>query len=254
MSGYQRVPLVVGYPGKSTEHGALGWSTVTLLATDDRLVLVDTGSFGMRPLLATRLAEHGIEPADMTDILLTHAHYDHAANYLLFPRANVWISSAELSWAAAAGATFMPLPELYAADLARNARTRRIEDDGEFLPGIEAFAAPGHTPGSLVYRATGQDGPILFTGDAAKNRAELLSGEADMSLDRPASEESIRRIRRLWRESDRTLLVPGHDLPLRWTGEEAHYEGTRRAAIHTWFGLALSDTTNFDLTEQEGTR
>lgn len=254
MNGYRMIPLVQGYPGKSTDHGGLGWSSVTLLADRERLVLVDTGGFGMRPLLATRLTDEDVDPRDVTDILLTHAHYDHAANYPLFPRANVWISSAELAWAAAAGATFMPLPELYAADLARGTRTRRIEDDGEFLPGIEAFAAPGHTPGCLVYRAAGHAGPILFTGDAAKNRAELVSGEVDMSLDLQASHASIRRIRRLWRESSETLLVPGHDLPLRWDGETPHHEGIRRAAIRAWFGLTLSDTTHVDLTEPEGTR
>lgn len=248
------VPLVQGYPGKSTEHGGLGWSSVTLLVGRDRIVLVDTGGFSMRPMLGDRLADHDVEPGDVTDILLTHAHYDHAANYLLFPRAKVWISAAELDWAVGVGATFMPLPELYAADLATGARTHRIEEDGEFLPGIEAFSAPGHTPGCLVYRATGRTGPILFTGDAAKNQAELISGEVDMSLDRQASGESIRRIKRLWRESDATLLVPGHDLPMRWAGGKPHYEGNRRAAIRAWFAETLSDTTHFDLTEQEGLR
>jgi N-acyl homoserine lactone hydrolase len=254
VTGYRMVPLVQGYPGKSTDHGGLGWSSVTLLTSGDRLVLVDSGSFGMRPMLASRLADHGVEPGEVTDVLLTHAHYDHAANYLLFPSANVWISAAELAWAAEVGAAFMPLPELYAADLGTNQRTHRIEQDGEFLPGVEAFAAPGHTPGCLVYRASGVDGPILFTGDAAKNRAELVSCEVDMSLDRAASRESIRRIRRLWRESDMTLLVPGHDVPLRWTGEKPHYAGTRRAGIHAWFAENLSNTTDFDLTGPEGAR
>lgn len=251
VSDYRMVPLVQGYPGKSTEHGGLGWSSVTLLIDGDRIVLVDTGGFGMRSLLASRLTDREIDPGDVTDILLTHAHYDHAANYLLFPHAKVWISAAELEWAAGVGASFTPLPELYAADLAT--RAHRIEQDGEFLPGIEAFAAPGHTPGCVVYRAAAGSGPILFTGDAAKNRAELISGEVDMSLDRQASGESVRRIRRLWQESDATLLVPGHDLPMRWAGECPHYEGTRKAGIRSWFADALSDTTHFNLTDQ-GTR
>ncbi|MDQ0383022.1 MBL fold metallo-hydrolase [Amycolatopsis thermophila] len=253
MTRYRFLPLVQGFPGKSTEHGGLGWSSVTLLDGGGRLVLVDSGGFGMRSLLESRLDAHGIAPADVTDVLLSHAHYDHAANYPLFPRAAVWISAVELDWATSVGATFMPLPELYAADLATSQRTRRITADGEFLPGIEAFAVPGHTPGSLVFRAAGEHGPILFSGDAAKNRAELLSTEADMSLDPAASGASIRRIRALWRESPSTLLVPGHDVPLRWSGEQPHYDGERRAGIRAWFGTGLSDTTFFDLTT-EGTR
>ncbi|MFD4253418.1 MBL fold metallo-hydrolase [Amycolatopsis thermoflava] len=254
MSGYEFLPLVQGYPGKSTEHGGLGWSSVTVLSGHDRLVLVDSGGFGMRSLLRSRLAEHGIEPGAITDVLLTHAHYDHAANYPLFPRAAVWISAAEVEWASAAGATFMPLPELYAQDLAHNPRTRRITADGAFLPGLEAFATPGHTPGCLVYRAAGTGGPILFSGDAAKNRAELLSVTADMSLDPAASRASIERIRDLWREDPSTVLVPGHDVPMRWVDGRPRYEGTRRAGIRAWFATDLSATTSFDLTDPEGNR
>ena len=135
-----------GLPGRSTRHGGLGWSSVTLLRGTDRLVLVDSGSFGMRPMLAGRLREHGVDPADVTDVLLSHAHYDHAANYLLFPAAAVHIGADELAWAQATGAAFIPLPELYAKDLAENSRTRRIQPgpDGraEVLPGITAVARP----------------------------------------------------------------------------------------------------------------
>jgi hypothetical protein len=52
---------VQGYPGRS-RHGGLGWSSIALLIGDDRGVLVDTGGFGVHPLLARRLAEHGVAP------------------------------------------------------------------------------------------------------------------------------------------------------------------------------------------------
>jgi glyoxylase-like metal-dependent hydrolase (beta-lactamase superfamily II) len=248
------IPLMQGYPGKSTRHGGLGWSSVTLVRHGDRLLLADTGSFGMRAVLAERLAEHGVEPGDVTDILLTHAHYDHAANYLLFPEATVWIGAAEVDWALAQGPVFGPLPELYAADLATNPRTRRVLADGEILSGVEAFATPGHTPGCLVYRVTGDDGTVLFSGDAAKNRAELLGGNVDMTLDPGASQASVRKILDLWRAKENTLLVPGHDVPMRWTPTGPAYVGEREAGIRSWFGDDLGDTTNYDLTNTEGTR
>ena len=62
------------------------------------------------------------------------------------------------------------------------------------LPGIAAFDAPGHTPGSLVFHLTANEVPVIFTGDAAKNRAELISRKVDMSLDEAASTNSIDRI------------------------------------------------------------
>jgi N-acyl homoserine lactone hydrolase len=247
---YEIVELVQGFPGRSTRHGGLGWSSVTVLRGDGRLMLVDTGSFGMRPMLADRLAGFGIDPAEVTDILLTHAHYDHAANYLLFPRAEIHISAAEVEWASSVGPAFMPLPELYAQDLAANSRTRLVFP-GEVLPGITAVAAPGHTPGSTVFRVDGRDGPVLFTGDAAKNRAELLSGDVDMTLSHVDSKRTVYRILSLWREVPGTLLVPGHDVPLRWPegAESPEYVGARDAGISAWFGDDLSTTVDFDLTE-----
>jgi N-acyl homoserine lactone hydrolase len=243
------IELVQGYPGKSTHNGGLGWSSVTLVRHGDRLLLADTGSFGMRPLVADRLAEHRVAPADVTDILLSHVHYDHAANYLLFPQAQIWISAAELEWAAERGPAFDAVPELYSAELARNPQTRLINGDGEILPGIEAFAAPGHTPGSTVYRICGPDSTLLFTGDAAKNRAELLSGDVDMTLDRVASMQTVSKIGEIWRERPGTVLVPGHDLPMRWSSNGPDYLAHRAAGIRSWFGDDLSTTTHFTLTE-----
>jgi N-acyl homoserine lactone hydrolase len=244
------IELFQGYPGKSAYHGGLGWSSVTLVRHDDRLLLADTGSFGMRPLLSDRLADHEILPGDVTDILLSHLHYDHAANYLLFPEAQIWVAAAELDWAAERPAAFDAVPELYSADLARSPRTRRISGDGEILPGVEAFSAPGHTPGSLVYRVSGTDGTLLFTGDAAKNRAELLSGEVDMTVERAASLRSIAKIGELWRERPDTVLVPGHDLPMRWSTSGPEYRGARTAGIRSWFGKDLTITTDFNLTDE----
>src|SRR3954466_4441408 len=188
VTGYSVDALVEGFPGKATAHGGLGWSGITLLRGGGRVVLVDTGGFGVRAPLAYALAEYGVAPGDVTDVLLTHVHYDHAVNALLFPAARVWISAADLEWARGKPAEFDPVPELYAAELDRNPRTRRLDGDGAVLPGIDAIAAPGHTPGCLVFRVTTDAGPVLFAGDAVKNRAELLSGTVDTTVDRAASE------------------------------------------------------------------
>ncbi|MFD8159578.1 MBL fold metallo-hydrolase [Streptomyces malaysiensis] len=246
--------LVQGFPGRSTRHGGLGWSSVTLLRGADRTILVDCGSFGMRPLLARRLSEHGVDPPTVTDILLTHAHYDHAANYLLFPKARVHISSVELDWAHAQDPAFSPLPELYVQDLATNPRTRRIDTaaDGraDVLPGIEAIAASGHTPGSLVYRVQGRTAPVIFTGDAAKNRAELVSGTADMSLGHRASSRSITRIRDLFRERPGTVLIPGHDAAMAWPDDVDRpiRLAPVRAGLQIWPDDDLSLIHDVDLT------
>jgi len=106
--------LVEGFPGKATAHGGPGWSGITLLRGADRVVLVDTGGFGVRDPLARALAERGVAPGDVTDVLLTHVHYDHAVNALLFPEAALWISEADLAWARERRPGLDPVPELYA--------------------------------------------------------------------------------------------------------------------------------------------
>ena len=104
--------LVQGYPGKAVCHGGLGWSTVTLLRGQGRTLLVDVGAFGVRRELRKQLEAHGVAPDEVTDVFLTHAHYDHAVNFVLFPNATVWIGVEELAWAAAQPPGFNPLPEL----------------------------------------------------------------------------------------------------------------------------------------------
>ena len=84
---------------------------------------------------------------------------------------------------------------------------------------------------------------MLFSGDAAKNRAELLSGQVADTADAAASHASLQRIWAWWRKRPGTLLVPGHDLGMTLDDTGAPvYVGERRAAINAWFGEDLQPT------------
>jgi N-acyl homoserine lactone hydrolase len=247
---YKLDVLVQGYPGKGVCHGGLGWSTIALLRGEGRVILIDVGAFGIRKVLEKQLATRGVSAEAVTDVVLTHAHYDHSVNYTLFPSATVWIGRTELEWARDVPPGFNPLPELYVQDMARSARVRLIEDGSRFLPGLTAIAAPGHTPGCLLFRLDAADPPILFAGDAAKNRAELLSRRADMTMDSDASRASLETVWRLWRETPGMIVVPGHDLSMHLDADgRPEYLGERQAAIAAWFDEDLSVTTPIDLTE-----
>lgn len=246
---YKLDVLVQGFPGKSVCHGGLGWSTIALLRGGGRTILVDVGAFGVRSELRKQLEARGVAPGDVTDVVLTHAHYDHSVNYTLFPSATVWIGRVEMEWARQHPVGFNPLPELYVQDLARSPRVRLVEDGEEFLPGLTAIAAPGHTPGCLLFRLTANDTPVLFTGDAAKNRAELTSLRTDMTMDEAASRASLETVWRIWRETPGMIVVPGHDLSMRLDDSgRPQYLGARRAAIAAWFDEDLAITTELDLT------
>src|SRR6516162_7343509 len=99
IDGYNIEILVQGYPGKTVCHGGLGWSTIVLLKGHGKVALIDTGGFGVRKIIAERLAHHGLKPSDVTDLLVTHAHHDHCINWTLFAHARIVIGGSELAWA-----------------------------------------------------------------------------------------------------------------------------------------------------------
>ena len=116
------------------------------------------------------------------------------------------------------------------------------------MPGLTAYHAPGHTPGHLIFVLTGQDHDVIFTGDAAKNRAEMLSLSADMTYDSAISRSSMEMIWALWRQRPQTILIPGHDLPMRLENSVPVYIGERKTGITAWFGETLDELHLFDLT------
>jgi glyoxylase-like metal-dependent hydrolase (beta-lactamase superfamily II) len=115
------------------------------------------------------------------------------------------------------------------------------------MPGFRAHAAPGHTPGHLIFALEGKESDAVFTGDAAKNRAELLSRKADATYDPALSTATIEKIWQLWRKRPGSVLVPGHDLPMTQKDGKISYIGKRRAAIKAWFGENLEMSTLVEL-------
>ena len=102
--------------------------------------------------------------------------------------------------------------------------------------------------GQLIFVPEGRDGDVILTGDAAKNRAELLSQSVDMAYDPSVSRNSIDSIWALWMRKPESILVPGHDVPMVLDKGEPRYIGARSASMYAWFGTDLGQTTLFELT------
>ncbi|MFV0426290.1 MAG: MBL fold metallo-hydrolase [Beutenbergiaceae bacterium] len=211
---YQAYPLVHGFPGKSASHGAFGWSSLWLLEHEARRVLIDAGPPAYIPLIHARLTERGLTALDITDVALTHMHWDHVANLTMFANATIWVGEQELAWAGEQGAGTPFIADLHVQELQRR-RTgvERICPGQEFLPGLHAIASGGHTPHHLAYFAEDTEDKFLFAGDSVKNAYELSSGVVDSTLDREASSRSIQRLRSLLTDTA-GILVPGHDVEL----------------------------------------
>lgn len=248
LDGYHIDIIVQGFPGKSVCHGGLGWSTVVLIRGHGRVALVDAGTFSMRKLVIDGLHQHGLKPTDVTDLILTHSHWDHSVNWPLFRHARIYLGAVELAWALKQPWGETAVPELYVERLEKWETLRTIKDGDELFPGLTAHLAPGHTPGCLVYVLHGKQKDVVFTGDAAKNRAELVSRNTDMTYDPAISRDSIEMIWGHWRKKAGSVLVPGHDLPMTQQDGRISYIGKREAAITAWYGDDMETTTMFKLT------
>jgi N-acyl homoserine lactone hydrolase len=247
VDGYEIDVLIQGFPGRMVCHGGLGWSTIVLVRGHGRVALVDVGAFSMRRGLIEQLARRGLTPADVTDVLLTHSHYDHSLNWILFRHARIVIGAQELAWSLKEPWGTGPVPELYVRELQNWPTLHTAVDGEELMPRLTAHVAPGHTPGHLVFVLKGKNCDVIFTGDAAKNRAELLSRKADASYDEKISSASIEMIWEFWRRREGSILVPGHDLPMTQKDGRTQYLGKRKAALKAWLGEDLETTTTFEL-------
>ncbi|HRX35214.1 MAG TPA: MBL fold metallo-hydrolase [Aestuariivirga sp.] len=159
---------------------------VTLLRKGERLILFDVGSgSNFMPTagkLSEGLAEAGIDPAEVTDVIFTHAHPDHLwgvlddFDELVFPNAAYRMAKSEWDfWRDPA--TIDKLPDARKS-FAVGAQTRMaaIEDriglfaaGEEVAPGVEAVGTPGHTPGHTSFMVHGGSEPVLIVGDAISN-------------------------------------------------------------------------------------
>lgn len=165
-----------------------------LVRTGDRLVLIDAGlgPHGRTERTGTlmrNLAAAGVAPGDVTDLMLTHLHFDHLGwasdgERALFPNATYRCHEADWDF-------FMgdqpydesPMINMMGGRSAADTlpplagRMETWSGDGAILPGIDVRSAPGHTPGSTVIVISSGDQRALLLGDAVHCPAELLSDD-----------------------------------------------------------------------------
>lgn len=201
--------LLPGIPLTST-RGALGWCTIALIRSGEKVILFDTGSYNVRPLLLEQLKKRGLSPEDIDIVFISHAHFDHLVNAELFGHSQLIIAEADFNYATQkdileVGDPYIP----YTLFEMLKDRFRRLADDADISDGIKAIALPGHTPGHMGLFLEAQK--ILFAGDAVKNAWEFVHAAAPPPF---VSEEmalqSYRKIRSMAK-----LVVPGHDRPFR---------------------------------------
>lgn len=160
--------------------GMIHLSIQPLLVRDgERTVLIDAGAggeMGTENRLPGSLRAAGVEPGQVTDVLISHAHGDHigglvADGALAFP--NAVIRMDEATWR-----EIREEPRL--ADLVRliTPRVQTLAAGAEVTPAITAVALPGHSPGHTGYEIVSGDDRLLYIGDALHSSVISVQGPA----------------------------------------------------------------------------
>lgn len=161
---------------------------ILLLIAGARKVLFDTGTggaplFGDKPgKLMANMSAAGIDPASITDVILSHAHPDHIWGMSgedgtqNFPNAQVHIHETDYAFFADPANDSHPLlgafmPACRAELEAIKDRLNMVKDGQEVLPGITAMFAPGHTPGHTIFGIQSGSETVIFAGDLAHHHA-----------------------------------------------------------------------------------
>lgn len=199
---------------------------VWLLKSNDRCVLVDTGFTEATGRIRDRawarcpidaLAAVGVAAANITDVVLTHLHYDHAGNLAKLPNARFHLQDAELDYATGRCMCNARLRHAYAVedvvDLVRHVYSDRVTfhaGDTPLFPGIELMLIGGHTRGLQAVRVHTARGWIVLASDAS-HYYENIEDERPFPIvdDVEAMRSGHRRLKQV--AGSMQHLVPGHD-------------------------------------------
>jgi glyoxylase-like metal-dependent hydrolase (beta-lactamase superfamily II) len=163
------------------------------------------------PLL---LRKEGVDPADVSAVLLSHLHYDHCSNAKLFPNATFYVS--RTGWHLTLDPPHPSLvpdilfPRDVIAYLAGEARDRLVlldDEAPEFLPGIGAFHVGGHTMCCQAFTVQTRQGLAVFPSDTVFYYENLATMHPiGLAVDIKQCWQAMERMRQLG-----GLLVPPHD-------------------------------------------
>lgn len=162
--------------------------TPLLIEYGERRVLIDTGHGEMgtdqNGFMLENLKKAGLKPDDITHVIISHFHGDHINGLRrkdgseVFPQARILVPEAEWQYWMI-DSTTMDLPE----NIANNRkvaervfapmvdRVEKYRDEQEILPGIIAFAAPGHTYGHSTFRLSSDGASLMLMSDVTNHPA-----------------------------------------------------------------------------------
>jgi N-acyl homoserine lactone hydrolase len=177
----------------------------TLLIRGERDYLVDPGLVMQGGPLFGALAELGVDPNEIKDVILTHLHFDHAEGLAAWPQRTAYVHRLE---------TEAPYAQLVAGQLEMVNLEVLEGEEGEIEPGVRWIRTPGHSDGLMTVLVDTDEGLVAIASDCVGPLPEYFE-EMDLPQDfGPEREELLEQWRRI-RELDPAVVIPGHNPPVR---------------------------------------
>jgi len=201
---------------------------IWLVRGNGRNILVDSGFYREKFLQQWKpadfvkpsevIARLGLKLEDITDVVLSHMHWDHADGADLFPKAKVWVQRDEFTYYT--GDAWQPGGKHGGIDADDVQALVRINtegrlglvngDDQEILPGVRCYIGGKHTRQSQYVGVNSAGGTVVLASDNLY-LYENLEKHAPIAqtFDRESNLRAQQRMRQL--ASRPELIVPGHD-------------------------------------------
>ncbi|GFE63955.1 N-acyl homoserine lactonase family protein [Litoreibacter roseus] len=199
---------------------------IWVLQRGDEIILVDTGydtteaTVRDRPIRidpAEALAPLGIAPGDITTLIVTHLHYDHAGGLHLFPNATIHLQAAEMAYATGPcmcrDTLRMPFTADHVCEAIKRVYSGRCvfhDGDGQIADGVTVHCLGGHSRGLQAVRVRTSAGWLCLASDAAHFYENVFSRKPfPIVVDLEDMLEGFDRLQGL--ASAPQMIIPGHD-------------------------------------------
>jgi len=163
------------------------------------------------------IARPRLKPEDITDVVITHMHWDHADGLDLFPKARIWLQ--KMNWnitpvplAIGATPTAASIPTTFGCRQAEYPGPRGLVngDAQEILPGITCYLGGKHTYASQYLGVSTAAGIVVLASDNMylyENLEKHLP--ISQTLDAASNLRAQDRMKEL--AADPKFIIPGHD-------------------------------------------
>lgn len=229
----QMLRLIRGKFQPQNKDGVETAVTTYLIDDGKELTLLNTGGakrVGQTMGNITRnLLAAGYFPEKVTNILLTHMHFDHICGLVhedgtpVFTNARVfasetesdfWLDPKAIQSAPAESKAFFEMAVSSIAPYKERGKFNMFKDSEEVLPGIHAVPTPGHTPGHTSFLITSGTEKILLWGDIIHSHAiQFDHPEVSNDFDTDQAQAIESRQNLFQRVITEELLVGGDHLP-----------------------------------------